>query len=565
MAETNGEVDKNEKITKTEEQQQEKETTVEKKGGEEDGSAMEIDSAPPVKEEKEPSQPIEAQEEKKGEGEDSSKSNAVPSADVKMENGDDDEEDDDDDIPLSQLKKKAPATEPTPAPKEDKSGDGGDDDDDNDDDDEDIPLSQLKKAPPPKKTPPPKKATTKTKKAPAKKKVVESDDEEDDDDEDIPLSQLRKKPAAPKKKVVDDDEDDSEDDTPISQLASLKNAPPRRRAATASKKKDVSESEEESDVDEKPKKKAPAKKKATTTRVKKETKRETKKKGSTTSKSKKDTKDSKAEVKETRAERKMREEDEARHKWWLETPDLAEDEKWKSLKHAGVLFAPLYVPHGVKVLYDGKPVELTPAQEEYATYYAQYLETDHVKKEVFRQNFWKCWKKLLQPKKGPKSVITNFDKVNFRPIWSHLEQRKEVRKNRTKAEKDEEKKEKALIAEKYGFAELDGVKERVGNYRVEPPGLFLGRGAHPKAGMFKNRITPEDITINIGPGEEPPRPSEPYEDREFENVITNNKVTWLATWRENVNNNTKYVMLHSSSRLKGEADMKKVYYFCFFF
>jgi hypothetical protein len=33
---------------------------------------------------------------------------------------------------------------------------------------------------------------------------------------------------------------------------------------------------------------------------------------------------------------------------------------------------------------------------------------------------------------------------------------------------------------------------------VEPPGLFRGRGDHPKMGFFKRRIYPRDITINIG-------------------------------------------------------------------
>jgi hypothetical protein len=37
----------------------------------------------------------------------------------------------------------------------------------------------------------------------------------------------------------------------------------------------------------------------------------------------------------------------------------------------------------------------------------------------------------------------------------------------------------------------------VGNYRVEPPGLFRGRGEHPKMGMVKKRVYPRDITINI--------------------------------------------------------------------
>lgn len=32
---------------------------------------------------------------------------------------------------------------------------------------------------------------------------------------------------------------------------------------------------------------------------------------------------------------------------------------------------------------------------------------------------------------------------------------------------------------------LDGRKEKVGNFRIEPPGLFRGRGEHPKKGCLK--------------------------------------------------------------------------------
>ena len=35
------------------------------------------------------------------------------------------------------------------------------------------------------------------------------------------------------------------------------------------------------------------------------------------------------------------------------------------------------------------------------------------------------------------------------------------------------------------------------------------------------------------------------------------KVTWLATWNENVNGNIKYVFLAAGSSLKGQSDMAK--------
>ena len=48
-------------------------------------------------------------------------------------------------------------------------------------------------------------------------------------------------------------------------------------------------------------------------------------------------------------------------KWWLEE-DYPEGLKWRTLKHNGPVFPPPYEPHGVKMRYDGKPVELTPEQ-----------------------------------------------------------------------------------------------------------------------------------------------------------------------------------------------------------
>ena len=61
--------------------------------------------------------------------------------------------------------------------------------------------------------------------------------------------------------------------------------------------------------------------------------------------------------------------------------------KWKTLVHNGVLFPPEYSPHGVKMLYKGKKVKLTPKQEEIATMYASMLETDYTKNQLFNKKF----------------------------------------------------------------------------------------------------------------------------------------------------------------------------------
>ena len=70
------------------------------------------------------------------------------------------------------------------------------------------------------------------------------------------------------------------------------------------------------------------------------------------------------------------------------------DLKWETLEHSGVLFPPEYKAHGVKMLYDGAPVELTAAQEEVATMAASMVETDYFSKDTFLKNFWEGFKKV---------------------------------------------------------------------------------------------------------------------------------------------------------------------------
>ena len=52
------------------------------------------------------------------------------------------------------------------------------------------------------------------------------------------------------------------------------------------------------------------------------------------------------------------------------------------------------------------------------------------------------------------------------------------------------------MEEEYGFCMIDGQRERVMCYKIDPPGLFRGRGEHPKQGCWKKRITAEDVVIN---------------------------------------------------------------------
>ncbi|CAH8279750.1 unnamed protein product [Arabidopsis lyrata] len=226
--------------------------------------------------------------------------------------------------------------------------------------------------------------------------------------------------------------------------------------------------------------------------------------------------------------------------------------KWTTLVHNGVIFPPPYKPHGIKILYKGKPVDLTTEQEEVATMFAVMRETDYYNKPQFRENFWNDWRALL----GRKHVIQKLDDCDFTPIYEwHLEE-KEKKKQMSTEEKKALKEEKLKQEEKYMWAVVDGVKEKIGNFRVEPPGLFRGRGEHPKMGKLKKRIRPCEITLNIGKGA--PIPECPIAGERWKEVKHDNTVTWLAFWVDPINQKEfKYVFLAPSSAMKGLSDKEK--------
>ncbi|MEQ2178552.1 hypothetical protein GOODEAATRI_015251, partial [Goodea atripinnis] len=109
------------------------------------------------------------------------------------------------------------------------------------------------------------------------------------------------------------------------------------------------------------------------------------------------------------------------------------------------------------------------------------------------------------------------------------------------------KEENERILQEYGFCIMDNHKERIGNFRIEPPGLFRGRGDHPKMGMLKRRIRPEDIIINCSKDSKQPKPPP---GTKWKEVRHDNKVTWLVSWTENIQGSIKYIMLNPSSRIK---------------
>ncbi|XP_078508283.1 DNA topoisomerase 1 [Lissotriton helveticus] len=251
--------------------------------------------------------------------------------------------------------------------------------------------------------------------------------------------------------------------------------------------------------------------------------------------------------------KKPKKEEEEKWKWWEEERH-PEGIKWKFLEHKGPVFAPPYepLPDHVKFYYDGKEMKLSPKAEEVATFFAKMLDHEYTTKDDFMKNFFKDWKKEMTAEE--REVITNLGKCNFNEMGAYFKVLSEARKQMTKEEKLKIKEENERLLQEYGFCIMDNHKERIANFRIEPPGLFRGRGNHPKMGKLKRRIRPEDIIINCSKDSKVPAAPEGHKWKE---VRHDNKVTWLVSWTENIQGSIKYIMLNPSSRIKGEKDWQK--------
>ncbi|KAL3230246.1 DNA topoisomerase 1 [Nakaseomyces bracarensis] len=251
------------------------------------------------------------------------------------------------------------------------------------------------------------------------------------------------------------------------------------------------------------------------------------------------------------------EETDEEYKWW-EEQNKDDTIKWKTLKHNGVLFPPDYqpLPSHIKLYYGGKPVDLPVEAEEVAGFFANLLHTDHAKNPVFQKNAFEDFLKVLKEAGGTRNgiEIKDFNKCDYTKIHEYYELQKEQKKNMTREEKKQIKLEKEKFEEKFKYCELDGRKEQVGNFRVEPPDLFRGRGAHPKTGKLKRRVNPEDIILNLS--KDAPIPPAPA-GHHWGEIRHDNTVQWLAMWKENIFGSFKYVRLAANSSLNGLSDLKK--------
>ena len=225
--------------------------------------------------------------------------------------------------------------------------------------------------------------------------------------------------------------------------------------------------------------------------------------------------------------------------------------QWTVLQHNGPMFPPAYEPHKVPVIINGREVILPELAEEYSTMYARFIDTPYVESNTFKKNFWKELRPTLPDNLGVQSL----EQIDFTPIKNYLTMEKEKKAGLSKEEKEALKKKQDEIDEPYKYCIIDGVQQQVGNFKIEPPGIFLGRGTHPKIGKIKKRIMPEDVTINLSKDATVPEPNIP--GHKWGEVIHDQSVIWLASWKEEITGKNKYVFTSLDSFFKSKSDESK--------
>ncbi len=224
--------------------------------------------------------------------------------------------------------------------------------------------------------------------------------------------------------------------------------------------------------------------------------------------------------------------------------------KWRTLEHNGILFSPPYESKGIKIAIRGKPVDLDMLQEEMVYQWAKKKDTLYALDPTFQSNFTADFARTL----NSKFEGIRYDEINFTDAYRLVDQEKDKRDMMTKEKRKELAAQRKEIREEmkaeYGTAVMDGQAVEVGNYMAEPPGIFIGRGAHPLRGRWKRRVTPADVTLNLGR-------KAPVPAGDWKEIVRRRDATWLASWRDDLTKKAKYVWLADTAKVKQDRDRGK--------
>jgi DNA topoisomerase-1 len=249
---------------------------------------------------------------------------------------------------------------------------------------------------------------------------------------------------------------------------------------------------------------------------------------------------------------------------------LKQGELWQSLSHNGIYLGEPYELIKVPLIVDGKKVKLNAEDEEILALYGKKIAQEsnnpdtvqYTKDLVFVQNFVKTSQKYLSEETF-KTLKNNIPK-NTSDIKKFNDMFKGMKDYFLSLKKDESKEEKLRkktmtkdLERTYKYIMVDGRKEEIGNFKVEPPGLLLGRGDNPRRGCIKGRVRSSDVTLNISKGSKIPKPND---GGEWGKIIHDNTVQWIASWDAYCTDKKgakKYAYPSATAQIKGESDRKK--------
>lgn len=163
-----------------------------------------------------------------------------------------------------------------------------------------------------------------------------------------------------------------------------------------------------------------------------------------------------------------------------------------SLIHKGPLFPK---PYEYKGIYKLNGVVLNPMLEKLVYKWAVMGE-DYRKDPKYTENARPTIKRWANPEL--KNCVFPDDYMSLmEKMRADNEEEKAAKKAaNTKEARQAKKAETEKIKAEYGVAEVDGKRQQLGGYMLEPEGWYIGRGQCPIRGLWKYEIQPEDVTIN---------------------------------------------------------------------
>jgi DNA topoisomerase I len=219
------------------------------------------------------------------------------------------------------------------------------------------------------------------------------------------------------------------------------------------------------------------------------------------------------------------------------------------LVHNGVLVPEPPAPSGLVIGIRGEPVALTPKQEEMALAWARKVGTPYVEDTTFAQNFLRDFSREM----GTEPVLT-LDEVDFGPALQIVQAEREAKARLTaeerKAQAAARKAQREALRALYGYAQVNGEQVELGNYLVEPSGIFMGRGQHPLRGRWKEGACQSDVTLNLSP--DAPRPP-----GDWAAIVWQPESLWVARWPDKLSDKIKYVWLSDTASIKQAREAAK--------